>query len=127
MKGLKQKITSRTLAAVLALLMVVELLMTPWQQAFAASENHLNVYTVKVTDENGAVADAAVTWRVCSNKEDMENSVLSTNTQMTAADGILEVEAVSNALESYSQVYFEVTKISCDGHDSYSGNGSTVM
>ena len=38
MKGLKQKITSRTLAAVLALLMVVELLMTPWQQAFAGTQ-----------------------------------------------------------------------------------------
>ena len=126
MKGLKHKITSRTLAAVLALLMVVELLMTPWQQAFAASENHLNVYTVKVTDENGAVADAAVTWRVCSDKEDMENNVLNTGTQRTGDDGILEVVAVSTALETHQEVYFEVTEISCDGHDSYFGNGRFV-
>lgn len=111
MGNVKRKKTTRLLAALLALLMVLSTVPSNALTAVAATTEHPNAVTITVKDEKGKVLKGAeVEFTINSLQDNTEKS----NTLCTNENGIVEVMSANDFVEGAYEISAKITATEYD-------------
>ena len=107
------------LSLLLSLVLVLELILSSGQIVLASSENHQDVYTVKILNEQGeSVPGVKVVYDLYTDATGSDKKQ-ETVDAVTGDDGVLEIAAISEAQQADGEAYYKIVEASGEGYDSY--------
>ena len=107
------------LSLLLSLVLVLELILSSGQIVLASSENHQDVYTVKILNEQGeSVPGVKVVYDLYTEATGSDKKQ-ETVDAVTGDDGVLEIAAISEAQQADGEAYYKIVEASGEGYDSY--------
>ena len=107
------------LSLLLSLVLVLELILSSGQIVLASSENHQDVYTIKILNEQGeSVPGVKVVYDLYTDATGSDKKQ-ETVDAVTGDDGVLEIAAISEAQQADGEAYYKIVEASGEGYDSY--------
>ena len=100
------------LSLLLSLVLVLELILSSGQIVLASSENHQDVYTVKILNEQGeSVPGVKVVYDLYTDATGSDKKQ-ETVDAVTGDDGVLEIAAISEAQQADGEAYYKIVEAS---------------
>ena len=109
------------LSIIMSFIVMIELILSPCEMAFAASENYPNTYTIKVVNSKGEpITGAKVECTVYADAEGRQE-VEGLNPEKIATDtnGVVSSAGISKRLEQEEKTYYKITAVSLYGYENY--------